>query len=736
MNENVVPVAEENDVPRENFRGMLHLPSFWFSILILCLPLLILFPGINKFLYPGSGSPFSDIAITHFPNAVFLLQSMARWGEIPMWSPTILSGYPFAANPLSGLWYPFGWLAYILPLPLGFNLLAALHLVWAGIGMYLLMKEEGLGHASALLSGVAFSLLPKFYSHLAAGHLTLLYAIPWTPWLLLYQRYAGAPAGTHPRFRIPPGVIFGLILLADPRWGAFVFLLWWVYACANHRQKFSKLILDLFIQTILGLLLAAPLLVPLIEFSSLSTRAALRPDEILIYSLPLVNLVGILFPNSKGLHEWVLYSGGAIILLAVVGSLSGFLGRKKYFWLSLTMISAVVALGLYIPGSSYIAKLPLINLLRVPTRALFLTGMGIAGLAGYGFETIQKGMKSTQLRKILLFIFSIAGFSILLTLGMRFTLGEVAPGSIWGTAMIVLGTILITAKSRDKLKQNIWIPLVFILVVLDLGFVNISSYQPRVRAEVLSDRYSIAEYISTKEGIFRTYSPSYSVPQQTAVQFNIQMADGVDPLQINQYVEFMDKATGVPREGYSVTVPPYANGDPGEDNADYLPHPKLLGILNVRYVIADFEVQAEGLDFERQIEGVNIYRNRYQMPRAWIVPVDEKDKSIPTDIKIIESDPNKRIINASGPGKLVLSEIFYPGWQVKINGTKSELSTEFNLLMSVELGPGFQEVEFSFFPVSLIAGLALFACGLLALIVLTWHRKIKLNSKILKPNQN
>ncbi|HEX2980540.1 MAG TPA: hypothetical protein VHO48_09775, partial [Anaerolineaceae bacterium] len=88
---------------------------------VLALPLVMLLPFLGQFAYPIHSS-FSDLAISHYPNAVFLRRSILVYGQIPLWSGSILSGYPFAANPLSGLWYPPGWLALLFPLPFGLNL--------------------------------------------------------------------------------------------------------------------------------------------------------------------------------------------------------------------------------------------------------------------------------------------------------------------------------------------------------------------------------------------------------------------------------------------------------------------------------------------------------------------------------------------------------------------------------------------------------------------------------------
>ena len=57
------------------------------------------------FLYHAN-SRYSDLTVTHWPSALFIRRSLETWGQVPFWRPTILGGEPFAANPLSGLWYP------------------------------------------------------------------------------------------------------------------------------------------------------------------------------------------------------------------------------------------------------------------------------------------------------------------------------------------------------------------------------------------------------------------------------------------------------------------------------------------------------------------------------------------------------------------------------------------------------------------------------------------------------
>ena len=77
---------------------------------------------------------FTDLLVSHYPNAELVRRSLTTWGQVPLWNPSILSGAPFAGDPLAGLDYPPYWLGVLLPAGLGFNLIFLIHLAWAGWG--------------------------------------------------------------------------------------------------------------------------------------------------------------------------------------------------------------------------------------------------------------------------------------------------------------------------------------------------------------------------------------------------------------------------------------------------------------------------------------------------------------------------------------------------------------------------------------------------------------------------
>ncbi|MBE0697990.1 MAG: hypothetical protein IH586_13790, partial [Anaerolineaceae bacterium] len=201
--------------------------------LLFCLPLIILVPHLDQFVFQP-GSQYSDIAVSHYPNGIYLQNAVRERGVIPMWSDSILSGYPFAANPLSGLHYPPGWLALLFPLPLGFNLVLLLHILFGGIGTYCLLRKEGAAQPAALLGALAFESLPKVYAHLAAGHMTILYAFCWTPWLLFVEGHAWRRKILG---YLVPGAVLGIIALADIRWAAYAGFLWAAFSLRHLAAR-------------------------------------------------------------------------------------------------------------------------------------------------------------------------------------------------------------------------------------------------------------------------------------------------------------------------------------------------------------------------------------------------------------------------------------------------------------------------------------------------------------------
>jgi hypothetical protein len=207
----------------------------------------------------------------------------------------------------------------------------------------------------------------------------------------------------------------------------------------------------------------------------------------------------------------------------------------------------------------------------------------------------------------------------------------------------------------------------------------------------------------------------------------LQLADGVDPMQLASYVAYMRPATGVPFTGYSVTLPPFADGDPATANVAFRPDAVLLGRLNVGYVAAEFDLRVEGLQLEAQFGATRLYRNLQAAPRAWLQPLAP---GVSQEFPLPELQmwsPERIEIQAQGPGLLVLSEIAYPGWRVRVDGVPQPLEIVDGLFRAVRLLPGWHEVVFEYRPLSLWLGLAGFGFGAVYLIMVGWRRSAAVN---------
>lgn len=700
----------------------------------LLLPLLILLPGLAAFPFPSGEATYSDFAISHYPNAVYLKQSLLMWRTVPLWSSTILSGYPFAANPLAGLWYLPGWLALAFPLPLGINIAILLHWLLGGVGMVLLLRAEGLDLPAALFGAVVFEAMPKQFAHYGAGHVSLVYAVSWTPWLLLAARAWISHRGQRPNTNLLcrlgwalPSLVMAAIILADVRWSAYAGMLLLGYVItmnlnAGYPGSVGKVksLLHACLQItgwfVLAALLAAPLLVPLVEYTLLSTRAGLQPADAMIYSLPPGRLLGLLFPDFGGFQEYILYSGVLVFALSILALLCRSSRRGAAFWGVVALFSLLLALGENLPLAQVLTRLPLLGWLRVPSRALYLTGMAMAALSAWGVNALRAAPDPRERKRGMLFLTGLGGFATLLA-GLVWLLNASLPASFaWGAAAALAAAAWIGIKLKDRLADGVWITGLFALCLIELMVVDVSLFEPRPAEQVLSVGAPAADFLSKQPGMFRTYSPSYSLPQQTGADFGLQLADGVDPMQLQSYADYMETASGVPKSGYSVALPPFANGDPATANQSYTPDAHMLGLLNVGYVPAEYDLQADGLVLRQRFGETRIYENLLTMPRAWVQAERAGIDGQGQPVERLDWSPNKISLQAEGPGMLVLSEIDYPGWQVVVDGKPGQLREAYGLLRSVDLPVGSHSVDFIYRPASVIAGVGLALIGMLCIV--------------------
>ena len=114
-----------------------------------------------------------------------------------------------------------------------------------------------------------------------------------------------------------------------------------------------------------------------------------------------------------------------------------------------------------------------------------------------------------------------------------------------------------------------------------------------------------------------------------------------------------------------------------------------------------------------------VYENPLSMGWAWVENSGFGGKTSKQVLNITRA-ANRIALEAEGPGRLVLSEVDYPGWQAQVDGQSAEISTAYDVLRSVELSVGRHTIEFIYVPVLLFASLAVSLISLIASGALIW----------------
>ncbi len=699
----------------------------WLAMLALLLPLIPWFVTADNFIYPRH-SEYSDLTISHLPNALHLLRSLQESGQIPHWSNAILGGYPFSANPLAGLWYPPGWLAYLFPQPFGFNLTVLLHIAWGGTGMLIWLRRNGLKESAAVIGALSFLLMPKVFAHFGAGHISLIYAFAWTPWLLVAER-ARLNAGG---WWLPAGVL-GLIALADVRWLAYALMLWagfsvWEFFSRSRVGKFRPPAGHWLLQSggvVAGALaLALTLLLPLIEYTRLSTRAWMSSAEALVYSLPFEELLGLWIPDFGGFAEWTLYPGSLVFFLTIYCLSIPDVRKKCAFWLIVLAGGILFSLGEQLPLMGTIARLPGLDLLRVPARFFFLSGLAFSVIAAYALDDLLR-RETLHRPDAVFFMTPFGAFVFFLGAGIVWMGAAIAPNMLWAAAGFLITVAMVSVAQRVRRCLR-WAEIVFPLILaLDLSGVNLQSLTVLPPEAANRQGKAAANFLASQPGDFRVYTPSNSIPQYIAALMGIQMANGIDPLQLQTYWEFMQTASGVKDEGYSVTLPPLDGEDVRFVNREAVPEVEKLGMLAVRFVVSEFPLTVDGLNLVFQEGDTHVYENSAFVP--WVRISDEANparQAYPTYTK----KAGYYDIRVSGAGLLTVADVDYPGWKVYVDGKEADKIRVANLLLGVELPPGAQRVELVFQPENLsqaALGASAAWLGWMVVALILWARRRK-----------
>jgi hypothetical protein len=149
--------------------------------LLLSLLVLAMFPGV---LLGRVAFVFRDFGLFSYPVAFFHRECFWQ-GEVPLWNPYSFCGVPFLAQWNTMTLYPPTLIYLLLPLGWSLSLFCVLHLVWAGLGMYLLARHWTEHPLAAGVAGIIFAFNGLILNFLMwPSHVATLSWLPWVLWLV------------------------------------------------------------------------------------------------------------------------------------------------------------------------------------------------------------------------------------------------------------------------------------------------------------------------------------------------------------------------------------------------------------------------------------------------------------------------------------------------------------------------------------------------------------------------
>jgi hypothetical protein len=431
--------------------------------------------------------------------------------------------------------------------------------------------------------------------------------------------------------------------------------------------------------------------------------------------------------------------------------------RQARFWWVIVLLAVLYALGDHTPVYGWALRLlPAQVWLRAPARIWFLAAAALCLMAGLGFDRLMRGLEGWARYVLNLSAAGLGALAVLIAAGYAYVAGPPPLNFVALAIVAPFTSALLMAGASGRLPRQAGAGLAFVLVLADLWLVDSTLAAGKRQEQVFADN-GLGAYLAAAQAAepIRVYSPSYSLAQQVAALHGLETADGVDPLYLADYDAFMQAASGVRRQDYGVTVPPLEGGaDVSSANREARPNPAMLGLLNVRYVSAEFDLPVEGLHETARFGETRVYENEFARPRAFVVGRVESAPGFAAALSwvkahaaesraVVEGGPPleggavqaeiawreqaanrlRLYVTLDRPGFLVVSQVWYPAWRATVDGRPERLWRADAVLAGLYLQPGEHTVELAYRPPLLWVGVGLSVAGIAVCVALMVVRK-------------
>jgi hypothetical protein len=480
----------------------------------------------------------------------------------------------------------------------------------------------------------------------------------------------------------------------------------------------------------------------------------------------------------RGIWESSGFVGLSGLALATLGAL----GRhpQRRLWAGVAVVGVLLALGRYSPVFKVFFHLvPGVSLFRAPARYLLLFTVAVTALAAMGVQRLVTGDET--LRRHSSWVAGAALVVVLACGGLRLSLGPLdGPEPGWWSSLVgrekeafkeVEGKAAPPASRPMAAKSLVWASACAAAVAVTLlvrrGMAGAAALTLLLVGElwVYTSRYYVGYPVAELEwppefvSAIRQH-PQYPfrivtvTPEQTSAIAMCELAGidhlgGYDALMLRRYTEFMNVARGKPASDVVVAM---VHARPGP----------LFDLMGARiWIVPGPKQEPPGWRAVGELASGIVYENLGALPRAFLVGrsvvIESSEERLrflsqpgfdPRRLAVLESplqaplsgpeetggtvhlasaEPGLYSLRVECPAEavLVLSEAWYPGWSVVVDGLPGELLRADHLIQAVRVPAGRHDVQFRYRPRFLAAGFGIAAAAVGIFVGLLFFRRTR-----------
>jgi hypothetical protein len=377
-----------------------------------------------------------------------------------------------------------------------------------------------------------------------------------------------------------------------------------------------------------------------------------------------------------------------------------------------------------------IYRLPGFNSFRIPAQIIFLYVFGIAVLAGLGLDQIVKF--SCRLHKIFylfllgagtvltifmigLYLFRYPFFFQLIShfaespvthVDMQAMYARVSTTINRSVVLFSLSLFLIALAAHGKIGRRLFAVLVCAVVFVDIYLFS-SQFVTTYGFQDLGPKEEIAAHLSKSPVDGRVVTNSSLFQTNDGLRFKFPSALGYDPLILRRYAQFVLSSQGLPMDDHVVNLHRIREVKV-----------KILELLNIRQMVRERQVEV----VRNEIPYAQIVLNEVVIPSSEALDFMNSEAFNPKEVVVLEgarpsverighpgktvaascrilSYTNEKItigVSTERKGYLVLSEIYYPGWQAFVDGRKTDVLCGNYIFRTIPIEPGDHEVDLLF----------------------------------------